>query len=339
MEKNLKNILFINTGGGIGDALSCIPTFNYLNKILKQPKIYYYGVDLDNFWVENKLLEYKPKNLITIKNFPKYFGFRINHYKISKSLIKHFNFNLPFELHYNGELPARTGLGTSSAFTVGLCNIMNFFYKKKVSKFVLSQQATYIEQNKIKEFVGSQDQIHTSIGGINSISFEKKKIKVKPIKLIASNIQKLENSSILVFTGNSRTAEKIEKAKFKNINQQKVKILEKLVEITGEGERILNKKKLDIKELGNLMDESWKIKKTISNKISNRKIDDLYYELKNLGVYGGKILGAGGGGFLYLLCPKDKKNLIKKKLSKMTFIDIKLSFTGSEIISSTPDYY
>ena len=298
-------------------------TFNRYNYILFNPKFqknsFKYNI---NYSLNEK------------KNFIK----NIEHRSVRETL-KHFNFNLPFELHYNGELPARTGLGTSSAFTVGLCNIMNFFYKKKVSKFFLSQQATYIEQNKIKEFVGSQDQIHTSIGGINSISFEKKKIKVKPIKLTASNIQKLENSSILVFTGTSRTAEKIEKAKFENINQQKVKTLAKLVEIAGEGERILNKKKLDIKELGNLMDESWKIKKTISNKISNRKIDDLYYELKNLGVYGGKILGAGGGGFLYLLCPKDKKNLIKKKLSKMTFIDIKLSFTGSKIISSTSDYY
>ena len=109
---------------------------------------------------------------------------KIEHRSVRETL-KYFKFNEPFELYYNGELPARTGLGTSSAFTVGLCNIMNFIKKKKISKFNLAKEATYIEQKKIKEFVGSQDQIHTSVGGLNKISFSKNETLIQPINLLS----------------------------------------------------------------------------------------------------------------------------------------------------------
>ena len=189
---------------------------------------------------------------------------KIEHRSVRETL-KYFNFTEPFELHYNGELPARTGLGTSSAFTVGLCNIMNFIKKKKISKFNLAKEATYIEQKKIKEFVGSQDQIHTSLGGLNVISFGKKDISVQPLNLTSDKIREIEISSLLVFTGVSRTAEKIEAKKFEKINNIKKNIISNLVNITDEAEKSFKNIVLDIKDLGSLLDESWKLKRSLDN--------------------------------------------------------------------------
>ena len=262
---------------------------------------------------------------------------KIEHKSVRETL-KYFKFKEPFELHYNGELPARTGLGTSSAFTVGLCNIMNFIKKKKISKFNLAKEATYIEQKKIKEFVGSQDQIHTSIGGLNKILFSKNETLVQPLNLNSDKIREIEMSSLLVFTGISRTAEKIEKKKFEKIDTKKQKIISNLVNITDEAEKSFRDITLDIRNIGALLDDSWKLKRSLDKNVSNIKIDEVYKVSKSAGAYGGKILGAGGGGFLYLLCPKNKKKKIKEKIGKLSTIEIKLSFNGSEIISSMTDY-
>ena len=262
---------------------------------------------------------------------------KIEHRSVRETL-KYFKFNEPFELHYNGELPARTGLGTSSAFTVGLCNIMNFIKKIKISKFNLAKEATYIEQKKIKEFVGSQDQIHTSVGGLNKISFDKKEILVQSINLDSDKIREIEMSSLLVFTGISRIAEKIEEKKFEKIDTKKQKIISNLVNITDEAEKSFRGVKLDIRNIGSLLDDTWKLKRSLDKNVSNIKINEIYEVSKNAGAYGGKILGAGGGGFLYLLCSKKNKKKIKKQLRKLNLIEIKLSFNGSEIISATSDY-
>lgn len=262
---------------------------------------------------------------------------QIEHRSVRETL-KYFKFKEPFELHYNGELPARTGLGTSSAFTVGLCNIMNFIKNKKLSKYNLAKQATFIEQKKIKEFVGSQDQIHTSLGGFNKIIFNKNKTIIQSLNLKSHQIRDIEMSSLLIFTGVSRTAEKIEVKKFERIDKRKENIISELVKITDEAEKLLKNLELNIKDIGKLLDQSWELKRSLDKSVSNTRINDIYKYSKNLGAYGGKILGAGGGGFLYILLPKSKKKEIKKKLKKFTIIDIKLSFNGSEIISSTSDY-
>jgi D-glycero-alpha-D-manno-heptose-7-phosphate kinase len=262
---------------------------------------------------------------------------KIKHRSVRETL-KYFSFREPFEIHYNGELPARTGLGSSSAFTVGLCNILNLVNKKKVNNFNLAKQAIDIEQNKIKEFVGSQDQILTSIGGFNKIDFNKNKIRVNRFNLKNNNISQIEDSSIILFTGEVRTAEKIESDKFRKLTNKKIKLLDQIVEITDSANKILKSDNFKVKEIGELLDDSWKLKRSIHKSVSSKKIDEIYQYSKEIGVYGAKILGAGGGGFLYLLCPKNKKEIIKEKLNKFNVIDVKISNVGSEIISLTPEY-
>lgn len=262
---------------------------------------------------------------------------KIKHRSVRETL-KYFKFKDTFEIHYNGELPARTGLGTSSAFTVGLCNILNFVKGKKINSMDLAKQAIDIEQNKIGEFVGSQDQILTSLGGFNKIDFSKKKIKVKKFNLEKKAIKEIEKSSLLLFTGQIRTAEKIEKNKFKKLNNRKNRLLDDLVEITEAANKKLDSKNFDLKELGELLDDSWSLKKSIHKSVSSEKIDEIYQYSKELGAYGGKILGAGGGGYLYLMCPINKKEYIKRKLNQFQNIELKVSKKGSRIISSTSDY-
>tara|TARA_B100001175_G_C19441596_1_gene606544 strand:+ start:190 stop:1188 length:999 start_codon:yes stop_codon:yes gene_type:complete len=262
---------------------------------------------------------------------------KIKHRSVKETL-KYFKFKDTFEIHYNGELPARTGLGTSSAFTVGLCNILNYIKGKKVSPIDLARQAIDIEQNKIKEFVGSQDQILTSLGGFNKIHFSNKEIKVTKFNLEKSSVKKIEDSSLLLFTGQVRTAEKIERNKFKRLDSRKNRLLNELVEIADDANKKFHSKNFNLKEIGELLDDSWTLKKSIHKSVSTEKIDEIYQYAKEIGAYGGKILGAGGGGYLYLLCPTGKKEIIKRKLNQFQNIELKVSKTGSEIISSTADY-
>ena len=135
-----------------------------------------------------------------------------------------------------------------------------------------------------------------------------------------------------------RTAEKIEKNKFQKLDGRKIRLLDDLVTIAETANKIILTKNFKLKEIGELLDESWSLKKSIHKSVSTEKIDEIYQYSKEVGAYGGKILGAGGGGYLYLICPKNKKSILKKKLNQFQSIDIKVSESGSEIISSTSDY-
>ena len=126
--------------------------------------------------------------------------------------------------------------------------------------------------------------------------------------------------------------------KFKKLNEKKIKLLDDLVDISETANKKILAKNFKLKEIGELLDESWSLKKSIHNSVSTEKIDEIYQYSKELGAYGGKILGAGGGGYLFLMCPKNIKSILKKKLNQFQSIDIKVSESGSKIISSTSDY-
>ena len=165
-----------------------------------------------------------------------------------------------------------------------------------------------------------------------------KKIKIKKFNLNNKNISEIENSSIILFTGEVRTAEKIESNKFKKLTDKKIGLLDQIVKISENANLLIKSKNCRVQEIGELLDDTWQLKRSIHKNVSNKKIDEIYQYSKEIGAYGGKILGAGGGGFLYLLCPKNKKENIKKKLNKFSVIDVKISKEGSKIISSTPEY-
>jgi len=234
------------------------------------------------------------------------------------------------ELHHDGDVPARAGLGSSSAFTVGLLHALYGLDGKIISKKRLALGAIHIEQNMIREDVGSQDQVAAAFGGFNKIIFQKdNNIEVIPLTIGKARLQSLQNHLMLFFTGTTRYATDIEKDKINNINQKK-NILNRLSGLTEDAIDILNGGNLT--EFGELLHEGWELKKNLSKRVSNSAIDHIYDIARQNGAIGGKLLGAGGGGFiLFFVRPENKDNL-RSPLSHFLHVPFCFEHLGSQII-------
>lgn len=258
----------------------------------------------------------------------------IVHPSIRECLL-HKNISGNLDIHIFSDLPAKTGLGSSSSFTVGFLNALSALEGKKVSKQKLALDACHIEQELIKENVGSQDQFHAAYGGFNIIEFSPNHINVRPVIISLEKLQLLENSLMIFYTGLTRFAsdvvkEQIDKTKTKSNDTY----LLKMKDMVKTAEDLISTSSKDnmIKDLGQLLDESWQLKKQLSSKISNSKIDEAYDIAKKAGAYGGKLCGAGSGGFLALLAPENKKAEIRENLKNLLEVYFKFENQGSTII-------
>ena len=253
----------------------------------------------------------------------------IEHHAI-KNLLKYLKFKKGLEIHYDGDLPARSGMGSSSSFVVGLMKTIMSINKKKISQQNLGKKAIFFEQNVLNEVVGSQDQIAASVGGLNKIKFNKNgSIKVKKIKQ-NNNLKKLEKNLLLIYTSINRTAHEIASSYVNKLTKSKKKYIESIITNVNEGEKILKTGNID--DFGELLHSSWMFKKKLSSAISNSKIDDLYNHALISGASGGKLLGAGGGGFLLLYMKKKYRKKFFLKSKKLINIPFKFSNIGSEVI-------
>jgi len=255
-----------------------------------------------------------------------------------KAILEHMhNDKFGLDIAHNSDLPAQSGLGSSSAFTVGLIQGIYNLKKANISKYDLAQKAIYIEQDVLKENIGSQDQFSTSFGGFNNIKFNKKKIIVEPMKISNQKLNVFIKSCVLFFTGFSRNADEIEKDKIKKLDQN-YRQYETICLIANEAKKIfyssVNSDKM-IDELSKLLSESWIVKKNLSEKVSNASIDELLKIALQNGATAGKLLGAGAGGFMLFLTrnSKDKKKLIEK-LKKLQTVKFKIDTLGSHVIYS-----
>lgn len=246
-----------------------------------------------------------------------------------KNLLKYLKFNKGLEIHYDGDLPARSGMGSSSCFTVGLMKALEEIKERNISKKYLAQKSIYFEQKIMNEIVGSQDQIAASYGGFNKITFKKNNFRLKKIKNNKS-IQKLENNLVLIYTGIHRTAHKIAASYTKKLTTEKKIYINKIISLVDEGEKLINSGNID--GFGELLNNAWHLKKKLSNSITNKKIDQLYQLLIKNGAMGGKLLGAGGGGFLLIYVEKKFRKKFLKKLPNLINIPFKFSSEGSKII-------
>ena len=254
---------------------------------------------------------------------------QINH-KVVRELLKYLKIKPGLEIHYYGDLPARSGMGSSSCFTVGLMQSLYRIKKINLNKLDLAKKSIYFEQNVMKEVVGSQDQISASYGGFNKITFSKNNtIKVKKI-LSKENLKKLNKNLVLIYTGINRTAHKIASSYVKKLTTNKKNYIKNILEHVHEGEKILMSGNID--DFGKLLNSSWTLKKKLSVSISNRQIDDLYNQAIYNGALGGKLLGAGGGGFLLMYMKKKYRENFFKKYPKMINIPFKFSNVGTEVI-------
>lgn len=233
-------------------------------------------------------------------------------------------------IDYEADLPARSGLGTSSSFAVGMLNAFYALKGKYVDKKKLAEDAIYLERVLCKESGGIQDQIAAAYGGLNRIDFYNGGFNVSPIVVSAERKKQLNDNLMLFFTGFARFSGKIAEAQEKSIKEKQAQLKE-MQRLVDEAQKILVTK-TDINEFGRLLDYTWKLKRGITSIISNDTIDDMYNRAINAGALGGKLLGAGGGGFILLYVEKDKQSAVKKALNDLLYIPFKFENDGTKII-------
>ena len=239
---------------------------------------------------------------------------------------------------YDADLPARTGLGTSSSFAVGLLNAFYALKGKYAGKKKLADDAIYLERVLCNEAGGLQDQIAASFGGLNRIDFRNDGYQVSPIIISPQKKEELNRKLMLFFTGFSRSSAEI-KTETKNHLRDKTKQLLEMKQLVHEAESVLVDKYTSIDDFGKLLDYTWKLKRQTGIRISTDAIDDLYAKAINAGALGGKLLGAGGGGFLLFYVPEDRQNIVKEELSNLLYVPFEFENGGTDVIYYAPEDY
>ncbi len=252
-----------------------------------------------------------------------------------RAVLQFLKINDGLEIHHDGDLPARAGLGSSSTFTVGLLHALHGLQRSMPTKRQLALEAIEIERNILKETGGIQDQVATSFGGFNKIGFMRgSDFSVRPIIMDRARLTDLQSHLMLYFTGFSRSSSEIAKKQVDNIHKRK-KELNRMFHMVDEAIAILTGRG-DLTELGLLLDESWKIKRTFSEKVSTEGVDQIYQAALEAGAIGGKLLGAGGGGFLLLFARPEDQLQIKERLKGLLLVPFRFETNGSQIIFYDP---
>lgn len=250
------------------------------------------------------------------------------HHPTARECLRFTSMERGVEIHHDGDLPARAGIGTSSSFTVGLLHALNALNGKQPTKFQLASDAIHIERDIVKESVGNQDQIAVSMGGLNLINFfGDGSFSLKPACKYSYRTELLEQHLLLIFTGFPHvTASDI--AKTYNLKAENE--LKAMYQLVSEADVILNSG--NILEFGRLLNETWQLKKKLSLEVSTPYIDYIYKKAIKAGTIGGKLLGAGGGGFMLLFAEPDKHDRIKKALKGLLFVPFKFECEGTQVI-------
>jgi D-glycero-alpha-D-manno-heptose-7-phosphate kinase len=236
------------------------------------------------------------------------------------------------EIVHNSDLPARSGLGSSSTFTVGLLHTLHTLKNHMPTKRELALQAIHVEQELIGEAVGSQDQTAAAFGGLNLIRFNKNgEIEVDPIILSKERIQQLQENLLLVFTGFARNASDVAKVQI-SVTPEKLNELKEMQDLSEEALELLTHENNPLEEFGKLLNNQWQVKRRLTNQISNSKIDEIYKIAIEKGALGGKLLGAGGGGFMVFYVPKENQAAVQSALNEKMFVPFRFDSTGSKII-------
>lgn len=248
-----------------------------------------------------------------------------------REVLRFLNIDRGIELHHDGDLPARSGMGSSSSFTVGLLHVLHALKGEMLSKHQLALEGIHIEQHVLRECVGSQDQVIAAHGGLNQIVFlPSGDILVRPLTIPTSRLHELNAHLMLFYSGIRRTASDVAGTYTGGMNRQgrQLRILKDLVD---EGVSVLAGNG-DICRFGELLHEAWQVKRGLSDRVSNSTVDTIYEDAVAAGAIGGKLLGAGGGGFVLLFVPPDRQAAVKAKLVDLIQVPFRFEFAGSQII-------
>ena len=244
------------------------------------------------------------------------------------------------EIHltYDADLPAKSGLGTSSSFVVGMLNAFYASKGKYADKKKLSDDAIYLERVLCNEAGGWQDQIAASYGGLNKINFNKDGYEINPIIISPKRKKELENNLLMFFTGFVRYSAEIQTMN-NFAKEDKIKYLLEMLALVEEAEKILVDEQADLNDFGKLLDQSWKLKRKTGKAVSTNAIDILYEKGIKAGALGGKLLGAGGGGFLVFYVLPEKKNNVMEAMKDLLYIPFRFEDTGTQVVHYTPEFY
>lgn len=241
-------------------------------------------------------------------------------------------------LTYEGDLPARTGLGTSSTFAVGMLNAFCALKGKMMSKALLAQEAIHVERNILHEHGGWQDQVAAAYGGFNRIDFKDNQFKVSPIIIHPDRKNQLNDSLLLFYTGVTRFSSEVQKDTFADPEAKKAQLKE-MLSLVDEAQSILEDRNSDLNDFGRMLDQTWKLKRGTGNKVSNCSIDTLYERGIRAGALGGKLLGAGGGGFLLFFAEPEKKQTVIDALDDLMHVPFRFENEGTSIVYYNPIVY
>ena len=253
-----------------------------------------------------------------------------------REILRFLRFDRGVEIHHDGDLPARSGIGSSSSFCVGLLHAMHALNGRMPSKQQLAAEGIHIEQAVLRETVGSQDQVTAAHGGFNQLCFQPSgEISVRPVTIGAERMRALESHLLLFFTGVKRTSSDVAQSYAQNFdgNKRHLRIMKDLVD---EALDVLSSDR-PLENFGALLHESWLAKRSLSKEVSTPEIDEIYQSALGAGALGGKLLGAGGGGFLLLFASPDRHESLKQKLATLIHVPFRFEFAGSQIIFYDPE--
>jgi D-glycero-alpha-D-manno-heptose-7-phosphate kinase len=254
-----------------------------------------------------------------------------------RGVLTDLNLDEGMEIHHHADLPARSGLGSSSSFTVGLLNALHAFNGHMRTSRELANEAIRIEQDVLKEKVGCQDQIWAACGGFNRIEFLRNgSFNISPIILLPERRNELVGSIMMFFTGFSRFSSDFAHEQLKNLKQRQSQLGD-IRAIADHAFEILCNNNAPVRELGDMLHQSWKLKRELADSVSNPQIDDIYEAGRSAGALGGKLLGAGGGGFMVFLVEPDKRARLLERLKNLIHVSVDAESEGSKIVLYQPD--
>ncbi len=315
------------------------------------------GTDMENYFKENNgaviSTTFDKYCYVNVRHLPRFFDYKTelsysriervcSEEKIQHPLIKNAMQMLDMQeirLTYEADLPARSGLGTSSSFAVGMLNAFYALKGKYADKGKLADEAIYLERTLCDEAGGWQDQIAASFGGLNRIDFRADGYEVHPVIIAPERKRRLNDSLLMFFTGFTRFSAKIQSANHVNDIDGKKKYLDEMYQLVSAAEGVLTDKYTDLDEFGRLLDISWKLKKQTGKKVSTDMIDGLYEKGMKAGALGGKLLGAGGGGFLLFYVRPEQQEAVKMAMSGLLHIPFSFENGGTRVLYYAPEEY
>lgn len=241
-------------------------------------------------------------------------------------------------LTYEADLPARSGLGTSSSFAVGMLNAFYALKGKYADKKKLADEAIYLERNLCQEAGGWQDQIAASFGGFNRINFNADGYEVLPVIISSERKKQLNQNLMMFFTGFTRFSSEVQKANAAG-KVDKTAQLREMLSLVDDAEKVLTDKEKNLDDFGRLLDHTWKLKRQTGSAVSTNSIDELYTKGIAAGALGGKLLGAGGGGFLVFYVQPEHQDAVRLAMHDLLYIPFKFEDGGTRVIHYTPEDY